>query len=271
MNTKTTTPIETLIQSVQESAKYRNVCVELIGRLGAHELAARKNLKEAIKATKNALHQATGAYEQGKADHGKWMAELHTAAAAEDPDVLRQACRAVMEHHASTKERLPILDTLYTTIFADLPPIRSVLDIACGLNPLAIPWMPLAPGATYAACDIFTDRMAFLQEFLGLVGVAGTATARDVVSAFPSETVDLALVLKFLPVMEQSQKGSGLELLRTLKARYIVVSFPTRTLGGHGKGMEATYETWFLERVAQEDWSIRTLRFPTELCFVLSR
>nr|BDV17049.1 hypothetical protein [Escherichia coli] len=42
-----------------------------------------------------------------------------------------------MSLHASTKERLAELDTLYDFIFSAETP-RRVLDIACGLNPLAL-------------------------------------------------------------------------------------------------------------------------------------
>ena len=63
-----------------------------------------------------------------------------------------------------------------------LPPIRSVLDVACGLNPLAIPWMPLAPDVHYYACDIYADMIAFLNGFFQIAGIDGQAQACDLVS-----------------------------------------------------------------------------------------
>ena len=53
-----------------------------------------------------------------------------------------------------------------------------MLDVACGLNPLAIPWMNLAPNATYHAIDIYEDMMRFLGKAVNLLGVQGNAEAR---------------------------------------------------------------------------------------------
>ena len=56
-----------------------------------------------------------------------------------------------MGYHSSTRERLPILEQFYARALADIPPARVVLDLACGLNPLALAWMPL--GEAIAAPD----------------------------------------------------------------------------------------------------------------------
>ena len=37
---------------------------------------------------------------------------------------------------------------------------KVILDLACGLNPLAAAWMPLAPGATYHAVDVYQDMVS---------------------------------------------------------------------------------------------------------------
>src|SRR5262249_35063568 len=134
----------------------------------------------------------------------------------EGEEAFRAACLRVMHHHASTRERLPILNEFCTTIFAALPPVRSVLDVACGLNPLAIPWMPLTADATYIACDIYEDMADFLNGFFPLAGVQGRAEACDVIGTPPTQTVDLALVLKVLPPLEQIDKTAGLTLLKAL-------------------------------------------------------
>src|SRR5262245_36790257 len=176
-----------------------------------------------------------------------------------------------MECHASTRERLGILETFYTTALAGLPPIHSVLDVACGLNPLAIAWMPLAPDATYDACDIYADMVAFLNDFFRLAGVRGQSQVCDVAGNPPGRAhappVDLALVLKALPPLEQIDKRAGLNLLRALNAKYLLVSFPARSLGGRDKGMVEHYASRFLALAAAEGWPVERFEFPTELVF----
>ena len=53
--------LETLVTAVLSSAKYRHVSPEFVRAVGARELVIRPNLKAAVKATKNVLHQAGGA------------------------------------------------------------------------------------------------------------------------------------------------------------------------------------------------------------------
>jgi 16S rRNA (guanine(1405)-N(7))-methyltransferase len=275
---------------VRSSPKYATVGEELVRSIGLRELAARRNLKEAIKATKNKLHQVAGAYVDGRLPYDEWLVllgsardarrgEEQTGRAADGDDSqfsilnsqFRQACQAIMRHHASTRERLPILQEFYATTLASLGPLRSVLDLACGLNPLALPWMPLAPGALYYACDIYADMMAFLNQFFALAGVRGQARVCDLVAAPPREAADLALVLKALPPLDQQAKHAGRDLLRALNARHILVSFPAHSLGGRGKGMAENYELRFRDMADAEGWSIERFVFPTELAFLVRK
>ena len=54
--------LDQLVQAIFASARYRDVAEEAIRNIGARELSRRRNLKEAIKATKSKLHQVCGAY-----------------------------------------------------------------------------------------------------------------------------------------------------------------------------------------------------------------
>lgn len=160
-----------------------------------------------------------------------------------------------------------MLDSFYATTLAGLPPIRSVLDLACGLNPLAIPWMPLDAGASYYACDIYTDLIGFLNTCFRLTGVDGHAEIRDLATRPPATRADLALVLKVLPPLEHLDKHSGLRLLRALNVDYMLVSFPARSLGGRDKRMVEHYEGRFLAMAQSERWQIERFEFATELVF----
>lgn len=262
--------LDRVVEAVLGSSKYRAVSVGLVREIGRVELAKGRGWKEAVKAVKNKLHQVAGAYGEGDGSrpYDRWLGELRAARESGDGEELRRVCRRIMGSHASTRERLPILDEFYERIFEGLPPVRSVVDVACGLNPLAIPWMPLAGDASYFAYDIYGDMMGFLNESIPLMGGAGYGEVRDVVAEPPGEEVDLALVLKSIPCLEQIDKGAGKRLLDGLKARYVVVSFPVASLGGRDKGMAANYEARFWELAKGRGWDVRKLEFRTELVFV---
>ena len=269
--------LDELVAEVRKSTKYAQVSESLIREIGAGELRKRAAWKEAIKATKNKLHQAGGMFAGEKARYAEWLAELNalTASLTSHPLSLgegaAEALREIMSHHASTRERLPILDAFYTTIFAGLPPIHSVLDVACGLNPLAIPWMNLAPDATSHAVDIYDDMMRFLSAAMQLLGVQGRAETRDVIHACPTERVEVALVLKAVSCLEQIDKRAGEILLDQLNAQHIIVSYPTRTVGGREIGMSATYEARFHALLASRGWPFQRVEFANELVFRIDK
>lgn len=260
-----------LVQAVLGSAKYRHVCEDVIRNIGSRELARRPNLKEAIKATKNKLHQVGAAYLAGRMEYDLWLDGLRTAAASGDRQCFLQVCQEVMKRHSSTRERVDILDEFYALTLASLSGIRTVLDIACGLNPLAIPWMPLDRNLEYYAYDMYTDMVAFLGQFLGLAGVRGQAEARDVSRFPPTRRADLALILKSLPCVEQLDRSASVRLLEATNADHLLISFPVRSLGGREKGMARSYEQQFLELLAGKPWAVRRFEFGSELAFLVSK
>jgi 16S rRNA (guanine(1405)-N(7))-methyltransferase len=259
------------VTAVLSSPKYQHISPDFLRSVGAQELARRRTWKEAVKATKNKLHQVAGAYLEAGTQYAAWLNELEPASRSGDRDRFLTVCTQVMSHHSSTKERLALLDRFFATTLAGLPPIHSILDVACGLNPLAIPWMPLAQDADYYAVDIYRDMVDFLNRFMALTSVQGHAQTGDVLQGCPPQPVDVALILKSVSCLEQVDKAAGRRLLDTLNATHLLVSFPAHSLGGRSKGMAATYEAHFRQLVAGRGWRIERFEFTTELVFRISQ
>jgi len=261
--------LDALVAGVLSSTKYGALVPDLVRAVARRELAARRSLKAADKATRTRLHRVAAAYLPGRMRYDAWLEELASAREAGE-GALRRVCWDVLAHHASTRERLPILETFFATTLEGIEP-RSVLDVACGLNPLAIPWMPLAPGARYVACEVYRDLVAFLGAAIDLLGVDGTSEWRDVLHDPPRDEVDLALLLKVIPCLEQLDGEASARLLDHIVARHILVSFPVASLGGRDKGMVAHYDGRMRALLAGRPWRVKRHLFETELAFLLSR
>lgn len=259
--------LEQLTEQVLHGAKYREIAPELVRRIGAQELAKRRSLKEAVKATKNKLHQVGGAYQQSKINYEKSL-ELLRETAVSSP-TFRATCYQLMQAHVSTRERLPIFDEFYETIFAELPPIRTVLDLACGLNPLAYPWLPLPEEVQFTAIDIYGDMLSFMQTFFEISGVNGRTQQRDIIGNPPTEPYDLILLLKTLPCLEQVDKNAAVNLVEALNGRYLLISYPAQSLGGRSKGMVDNYTEQFLGLANGRSWQVKRFEFATELAFLV--
>jgi 16S rRNA (guanine(1405)-N(7))-methyltransferase len=268
--------IQQTVVRVRSAAKYRNVCVETIRRLAVEEWAKRavegrpreRAQREVAKAVRSRLHQVYGAYES-RVDYGRAYQAIAAAYAGGSPDGIRATCREVLSRHASTRERLPILRQFYAAIWAQTGVPRALLDLACGLNPLSVPWMGLGEGTTYHAYDIDAARVAFLERYLALAGLQGGAHLQDILCDPPAERADVALLMKSSACLERQRKDSTLSLLDTLDVRWAVVTYPVRSLGRRDKGMVDHYDRAVAEMLSDRPWPVTRLDLAEELAFVI--
>jgi 16S rRNA (guanine(1405)-N(7))-methyltransferase len=262
--------LERLTAEVRRGKKYKHISPTLIAHIGAGEMEKRTSFKEAVKSTRNKLHQVGGLFFERKVEYQAAWAGL-VEAERQEGSALRDQARHIMGWHTSTRERLPILAEFYQQIMERLPSPKVVLDVACGLNPCALPWMSLPSGVKYFAYDIYADLVDFVERVIGLYGYSGGAKVRDVVHDPPSRSADLALVLKSLPCLEQIEQGAARNLLIELQARHLVVSYPVQGVGGRGKGMAVNYQAQFEDTIAGLGWSVQRLEYETELVFLIDK
>lgn len=251
-----------IVERVRRSSRYRAVDPELVARLASEELAKARNVDDAVKRVKRRLHQAVGAFRAGRpASITRWPVD--------DPAALRRACLHAMRGHASTRERVPHLDAFYPAIWAVTGVPRRVLDLGCGLNPLALPWMGIG-AATYHAIDVDAAALDLARGFLEAGGQPHVVELRDLVADMSAEPADVALLLKLVTTLDRQHADAATTLLRTLRADHAVVSFAARSLGGRGSH-ERTYRSR-LDRLVADAGRVRRVTetsVPGELVFVL--
>ena len=243
------------------SKKYRDICPDTVRRVFEAERAKYKSEKEADKAAKAHLHQITGAFMT--ADEIKTADKLLRAFKEGDESAFDKTLRL----HSSTRERLEGAEALYERVLRAAGQPASVLDLACGLNPLILGRM----GLTVRGMDISGGCVRLVNEWARVMEWDVHAECRDLLCNPEMEEADLALMMKLLPVLEQQKKGSAMELVSSVPAKKICVTFPMRTLGGRKVGMEQHYSEWF-EGNLPEGFEV-TERFveADELCYVAGR
>ncbi|HOZ48487.1 MAG TPA: 16S rRNA methyltransferase [Candidatus Hydrogenedentes bacterium] len=258
------TRIADLSEKLRMSGKYRDLCDDTLRRIASCAALRHPRQKEALKAAKQKLHQIYGAYAE-RLDMNAIDASVDSLAGV-PPEAVPQVCLEILKRHASAAERIPALAETYQRLWAQTGTPRAVLDLACGLNPFALPWMNLPRTVCYVAIDIDRRLTAAIGRFLAALGQNGEAVCSDALVATPDIDVDMVLLLKALPCLEQQEKGASLRLIRALKSRWTVVSFPTHSLGGRQKGMADHYAR-FMEGLASElgcdvfTWTVRNEAF----------
>lgn len=263
--------LEELFNLVTASDKYASISPDLIREIGVKELAKRRNLKEAVKETRNKLHQVGSAYQEKPIPYAAWLDELKELPNDLHDELVKTTLKRQMSMHASTAERLSILPHVFNDVLGPIAPLHSILDLACGLNPLSLPWMPVADDIEYTACDIYADMTGYLNRYFEHFKLNGSAFVCDLTQSMPQNAVQVALLLKTIPCLDQVDKTAAKRLLSELKAKFILISFPAHSLGGKSKGMLQNYETRFNQLTEGESWKITKMEFTGELAFLIEK
>ena len=242
------------------SGKYSDVCPDTVARLSAQAAARFRSPKEADKAVKGALHQITGAFMTP--DELKRARKLLAQREKSPAEALRETLRL----HASTRERLAHMDEFYDALLGPLG-ARTLLDLACGLNPLYLG----SRGYAVRGMDISGGCVDLVNDWAAAQGWDVTAECRDLLCDPPLPEADAALAMKLLPVLEQQEKGAAQRLLKRIPAPIVVVTFPMKTLGGRGVGMERHYSEWFEAAVHGDFEILRRDALFGELCYTIRR
>jgi 16S rRNA (guanine(1405)-N(7))-methyltransferase len=265
--------VDEIARALTKSRRYQTVTPATVRRLARAALvSAQGDMADAVKRTKRGLHEIYGAFlPSSPPSYPALLRQIRAAVAGGDDEAVRSALRRAMSVHASTRERLPQLAEFYEELFRLVPPPAVVRDLACGLNPLAAPWMGLPPDTVYVASDIDARLVSFVDDVLGELGVAHRVGVVDVLDELPDEPADVTLLLKTLPCLETQRRGAGWDVLDAVRSPVVVVSFPTRSLGQRAKGMFQTYSTSFEPQARERSWDLRRFEVGNELVYVLRR
>ena len=256
-----------LITEICKNTNYARMDKGIVRKIVLQEMAKRKNRKEVVKAAKSKLHQIGTVYLDSprplQSNFSEIPPEQRTNIVYQ-----KQWATPFLQNHASTRERFDFVDEFYEKVFTELGSVEKIIDLACGMNPLFRPWMPISSAVQYTACDIFTDGIEIINGFFNAFHYQGKADLCDLTTQVPDCAGQVVFLLKTLPCLEQVEKGIGRRLLSQIKADALVVSFPSKSLGGKNVGMQQHYEA-YLNEIADTSCHVPTLNFYNETVYVL--
>lgn len=270
MSKLSATNLPAMIAEIRNSRKYRDAGIPYatIEDILRQELARHPKPSEALRSAKAILHNVIAPY-LGDIDHEQESKLLAIAFASGNEESIRQAAQTILEAHDSTRERLPYLEDFYKCIRKACPKMFTILDLACGLNPFAFPWMGFPATVNYHAYDIHQPRVELINQFFIGFGLQPLAEVRDILVFPPEIQADAAFLFKEAHRMEKRRKGASRSLIQALQARVFFVSLPNRSLDGQrdlGQRMTRLVKSIF-EGTGSE---IRSAEFPGEtLCWVM--
>ncbi len=178
----------------------------------------------------------------------------------------------ILQEHASTKERSSIYPELYKQIFTISGKPKSIIDVGCGLNPFSYSFMNLK-SLHYFAYDINQQEISYLQEFFLLIETHdfhGKAFVSDFLKEKEYPSVDIAFLFKVTDLIDQGKGHKNTEeFILRLPVKYVVVSFPTRTMSG--KPMTAPRRRWMEWLCTRLEFEYKILEFENEIFYVIEK
>jgi len=263
--------IDRLVVQLQDSRKYRSLGLPAatLRALLEVELARRHGEKEALKAVRQKLHNIVAPY-LGDPDYPTALAALERAFQSRDPLAVQETCRQILAAHVSTRERLPFAETFYRRLFDVTGAPMLILDLACGLNPLMLPWMHLPAGVRYYACDIHAPRVHLINRFLAHSGLPPLAEVRDVALDPPPVQADVAFLFKEAHRLEQRLRGCNRPLWEALRVNWLLVSLPTSGMSGR-RSLIDQHRRLVSAILRGLDWQVEEILFENEIVFCIQK
>jgi 16S rRNA (guanine(1405)-N(7))-methyltransferase len=263
--------LESLIQRILDTKKYRDSGLnpDTIRDLILQEAPHQSSSKKLLKSVKRKLHNIVASY-LGEPDYEtlREKLELIKNPVPDSPEI-KSFCEAVLSEHASTAERLPYMEAFYKQLFQHTGIPHTILDLACGLHPLAFPWMGLPLTVQYYAYDIIQPRVDFINDFFKTIGLSPLAENRDILVNPPNIKADLALIFKEAHRMEKRQPGCNRGLWTKLDVETLAVSLPTQDLSGTHSLLEQ-HRTLVHENLP-ENHGVKEIAIANEIVFLIQK
>ncbi len=158
------------------------------------------------------------------------------------------------------RERREFVKELYKKIFEITKKPKKVLDLGCGLNPIYFPLKDI----TYIACDKEKITLKHVNRHFKKNKIRGEIINKDIRDAalYKIKKIDITIAFK---VFDYLKKEEVKKILRKINTKWIVISFPTRTI--MGKRMNNPKRKW-LEKMVKIH---KILRFHNEVFYIIKK
>jgi len=195
------------------------------------ETLSEKEIKVIVKEVRAELRNLVGRFQTSSKNREKLLKE--------------KAIEKLLKTHSSTAERLDYYPKLKKII--DSLKMKSILDLGCGLNPIALANKKIK----YYASDIREDELELIKLFFKKNRIKGKTFCYDLRKINDNlPKADLCLLFKVLDIIDDKKHKISKKIIETIPCNQIIVSFSTKKLSG--KKMNFPKRRWFeflLERL----------------------
>lgn len=261
-----------MIEKTRNSAKYRTLDLprDLMEDILKQEAGLAQNSVDLERRFREKLHNIIAPYLEDINYPTETENLLKFAGTNPDLAAWKSYCSVLMSQHASTRERLPYLENFALFLKPYFEKSKTVLDLACALDPLILPWLNLDSLPELICYDVHGPRLAFLNMFFNHFYPKGQAIRQDVLANPPQDKADLAIFFKEAHRFEKRRPGCNRAFFLALPARTLIVSLPAQDLAGK-HSLEAYHSRLVDEAIADLGWDCTKTSIGNELFFVIEK
>ena len=169
----------------------------------------------------------------------------------------------LLKTHSSTSERLEFYPRL-KKLLSEMN-VKSILDIGCGLNPIAL----ASKNIIYYASDINEGDLSIISEYFKKNNLEGSTFVMDIRKIPRSlPKTDVCLMLKLLDVIDPKHNLSE-NILKSIPSKKIIVSFSTKKLSG--RKMNFPKRFWFEKLLARLEYEFEVLESDNEIFYLITK
>ena len=172
----------------------------------------------------------------------------------------------ILMMHKSSKERIDFYEEFYRRIFDATGKPGSIIDIACGLNPMSFEMMGLPKKTKYTALELNQNDADAINEFFRRWGINGKAFRHDITKEPIEYEADMAFAFKIFDIVDTKVTE---RIIKELDVKWIAASFSTKTVSR--KDMRFKRRAGFQKMLRRLGLKYQTLEFPNEIVYLVRK
>ncbi len=257
--------INEIVKRIQ-TKKFKNLDEEIIlnkinefliknNRIKLNELTEKSSgFKKIIKYVKQEMHRSYGAFQNDISKRDKLLSELR-----KNPDD-EEIKLKILKTHSSARERL----NFYNKLKKDLSEFidgKSILDLGAGLNPLEF------DDNMILAVEFNQNDVDFLNKYFDIKEKRCRAVLIDLnkeLLRLKDIKVDTVFAWKLFDLLDFKTTEN---IVKSLKAKYLIASFSTRTLGN--RRMTSPRRAGFQKMLRRLGLEFTTKTYENEMFYVI--
>ncbi len=249
----------TIVSRIKQKKELKGIANKIIedelnNYLTKHKLnlinPAKKEIKIIIKDIRSKLRTAVGMFQTSNKNRALLLENNKIS--------------ELLKTHYSTAERFDFYPYL-KKIIKKLN-INSIIDLGCGLNPLAL----AEKNVDYCALDINEEDLSLVKKYFEKNSINGRVIICDL-RKLPENIpkADLAIIFKVLDIIEKSNYKLAEKIIQNAGAKYILVSFATRTISG--KPMVFKRRKWLEYIIKRLNYPYNTFNSNNEIFYLINK